>query len=111
MPDFKPIPHPKDVLIEEPVIGVDQANANQDLIEPHSDNNSVFVLRRHLLADSDRLNGIQCSSTSLNPLPLDFVMREVIRAGLYRMDCLVLEVLDYRLDVLKILNNAAILGR
>ena len=59
MPDFKPTPHPKDVLIEEPVIGVDQANANQDLIEPHSDNNSVFVLRRHLSADSDRLNVVQ----------------------------------------------------
>ena len=59
MPDFKPIPHPKDVLIEEPVIGVDQANANQGLIEPHSENNSVFELQRHLLADSDCLNVVQ----------------------------------------------------
>jgi hypothetical protein len=59
MPDFKPIPHPKDVLIKEPVNGVDQADANQDLIEPHSDNTSVFELQRHLLANADRLNVVQ----------------------------------------------------
>ena len=72
MPDFKPITHPKDAPTEEPVADVDQADTNQDLVEPHSDNDSVFELaasremaehvthvQRHSLADSDRLNAVQ----------------------------------------------------
>ena len=72
MPDFKPLTHPKDAPTEEPVADVDQADTNQDLVEPHSDNDSVFELaasremaehvthvQRHSLADSDRLNAVQ----------------------------------------------------
>ena len=72
MPEFKPITHPKDVPIEEPVVNIDQGNTNQDLVEPHSDSDSVFELaasremaehvthvQRHSLADSDRLNAMQ----------------------------------------------------
>ena len=72
IPEFKPITHPKDVPIEEPIVDVDQDNTNQDLVESHSDNDSVFELaasremaehvthvQRHSLADSDRLNAVQ----------------------------------------------------
>ena len=71
MPDFKPITHPKDVPIKELVVDIDQANANQDLVEPHSDNDSVLELAasremaehvthvQHSLADPDRLNAMQ----------------------------------------------------
>ena len=72
MPEFKPITHVKDVPIEEPVVDVDQTNTNQELVEPHSDNDSVLELaasremaehvthvQRHSLADSDRLNAVQ----------------------------------------------------
>ena len=68
MPEFKPITHPKDVPIEQPVVDKYPANINQDLVEPHSDNDSVFELAAsremaehvtHVQRHSDRLNAVQ----------------------------------------------------
>ena len=73
MPDFKPIVHPKDALVEEPVVDLDQADTNHDLVRPHSvDNDNVFELAAshemdelvthvqwHSLVDADRPNVMQ----------------------------------------------------
>ena len=64
MPEFKPVVHSKEghPSIEERAVDEDQANMNLDLVEPHSDNDSVFeqaasremakhvTLQRHSLA-------------------------------------------------------------
>jgi hypothetical protein len=96
MPEFKPITHPKDEPIEEPVVDVDRANANQDLVEAHSDNDSVLELassremaehvthiQRHSLADSDRLNALQIFARGIIWL---FILFTVYSAFQYKLE-------------------------
>lgn len=74
MPEFKAIVHPKteDASIEEPAVDLDQANMNQELVEPRSDDDNVFELaasrkmtepvtrvQLHSSATSSSLNAMQ----------------------------------------------------